>query len=455
MDHPTASSAPARRRPSALRRWRGLALLFASAWACCAGAMAATDAERLGELERLLARSHALIQQLSQRVQQLEATADAKAPTTASTAPAAPALAIKLDALEQQLTALSNRPEPDRGLEMHGFADVGFALAGKGHDSGARVGSLDFYLTPRFGDRVKALVELNVETGDDGHVGVDLERAQIGVILSDAATLWLGRFHSPYGTWNTAFHHGAQLQTAVARPRFLEFEDAGGILPAHSVGFWLTGVTKLGTGRLGYDAYLSNAPTIQLADPTQAGSGVLDPGLRGADGRSASLGWNLNYEFGGGIAEGLHVGLHGLTTKVGDNAASAHQTRMRMFGGWAGYNENGWELLAEHYSFRNADLRAAGGGGGAGHASRAAYVQLGRQFGLFTPYLRLERADLDQTDPYFAEQASGQSYRRIAAGLRYDLNPTTAVKFEAMRSRFVDRTASQSSELRGQLAVRF
>ena len=439
--------------------------------------MAATDAERLGELERLLAGSQRLIQQLSQRLQVLEAAVGA--PVSAA-APAGPprlslqlptqlptqlppnqppqlaldtqAMASKVDAMEQQISALRNRPEPDRGLEMHGFADVGFALAGKGHDSGARVGSLDFYLTPHFGDRVKALLELNVETGSDGHVEIDLERAQIGVILNDAATLWLGRFHSPFGTWNATFHHGAQLQTAIARPRFLEFEDGGGILPAHSVGFWLTGVKRLGVGRLGYDVYLSNAPTIQLTDPTQPGSGVLDPGLLGAGGRSAGLGWNLNYEFSG-MAEGLHLGVHGLTAKVADNAATLHQTRLRMLGGWAGYNEGGWELLAEHYRFRNADLRSGGALGS--HASRAGYIQLGRQFGLFTPFLRWERADLDQTDPYFAEQTSGQSYRRVAAGLRYDLNPTTALKVEALDSRYTDRTASRGRELRSQLAVRF
>ena len=71
MSHPITSLVPARRRALAWRQYCGVTLLAASAWAGCAGAVAATDAERLGELERLLAGSHTLIQQLSQRIQHL------------------------------------------------------------------------------------------------------------------------------------------------------------------------------------------------------------------------------------------------------------------------------------------------------------------------------------------------------------------------------------------------
>ncbi|MFX6330640.1 hypothetical protein ABTF76_20520, partial [Acinetobacter baumannii] len=62
--------------------------------------------------------------------------------------------------------------------------------------------------------------------------------------------------------WNTAFHHGAQIQTAVLRPKFLEFEDGGGILPAHTVGLWGTGRLRLGDGRIEYDLYAGNGARI-------------------------------------------------------------------------------------------------------------------------------------------------------------------------------------------------
>ena len=87
------------------------------------GAFAATDAERIAELEKKLDRSTQLLQQLAARLQQLEGAA----PRSAAAAPAAPALQAKVEALEQQVSAISSRPEPARGLEMHGFADVGLA----------------------------------------------------------------------------------------------------------------------------------------------------------------------------------------------------------------------------------------------------------------------------------------------------------------------------------------
>jgi len=68
-----------------------------------------------------------------------------------------------------------------------------------------------FYLAPKLGDRVVSLAELIFETGPDGHVGTDLERFQIGYQFNDQATVWVGRFHTPYGYVNTALHHGVWL----------------------------------------------------------------------------------------------------------------------------------------------------------------------------------------------------------------------------------------------------
>ena len=51
---------------------------------------------------------------------------------------------------------------------------------------------------------------------------------------------------------------------------------------------------------------------------------------------------------------------------------------------------------------------------------------------------------------------SGRSYRRQSIGLRYDLNPTTALKFEVARTAETQGQAElNSTGLRSQLAVRF
>ncbi len=429
----------------------------------CAPAAAATEAERITQLEHQLAQSMKLVEQMNQRMQQMEAAlaravpapassaanASAAAPVAAAPAPGG-ALAAKVNDLEQQVSAMANRPEEDHGLDVHGFGDVGFAVAGTGHSSGGNVGALDFYLTPKFGDRVKTLFELNFEVDNEGHEGVDLERIQVGYLVNDALTVWGGRFHTPFGYWNTAFHHGAQLQTSILRPMFLDFEDAGGILPAHTVGLLANGTMRTDGGRLGYDAYVGNAPTIQMGDPATPASGELDPGLLGAGARAATFGINVNYAFRG-AADGLSIGVHALTSDVSDNANVVNTTRLLMYGGWAAYLEDGWEVLGELYGFHNKDRT----GGSGTHTSHAAYAQVGRQIGSWTPFARYEVTSLDQNDPYFAQQISGQSYKRVAAGVRYDLNPRTAVKLEAQRTRLTDRAVDSYSELRGQLAVRF
>lgn len=439
---------------STSRRRRAASALAVALPLACGSALAATDAERIDELERKLNESVNLVRQLTQRVQELEKGAPraqtATPPTAAPAAPATDPLADRVKELEQQVSALSSQPDADHGIELHGFADVGFTAAGPGHDSGAHLGALDFYLTPRLTDRIKFLFELNFECCDDGTIGVDLERMQIGYTVTDNVTVWAGRFHTPFGYWNTAFHHGAQLQTSILRPKFLDFEDDGGILPVHTVGLWATGAVKTGGGRMGYDVYGGNAPTIQMEDPAVAGSGELDPGLAGAGARAATLGGNLYFAFRG-AAEGLGIGVHALTTKVRDTALVPNTTRMTMFGGWLAYLENDWEVLAEEYAFRDSDLSGASGS----HSSNAWYAQVGRQFGQWVPYARYEVASLDQGDAYFAQQESGQSYKRVVGGVRYDLNPKTALKLEAQRTTLTDRVTGDYTELRGQVAVRF
>jgi len=134
--------------------------------------------------------------------------------------------------LNQMTSGLVNQSSSTAGLPLHGFFDAVYSNNSQGHELanpnvanpvGFRQGSLSFYMAPHFSDRVVALAEPNFEVDQfDGSVSVDVERLQIGYVFSDAATLWLGRFHTPYGYWNNAFHHGAQIQTSVLRPRFID-----------------------------------------------------------------------------------------------------------------------------------------------------------------------------------------------------------------------------------------
>jgi hypothetical protein len=342
------------------------------------------------------------------------------------------ALELRLEALSE---SLSRRAE-DKRLDLHGFADVGAAWSSRQDPQRARgfnAGSLDLYLTPQFGSRTKALAELVVEYDKGGDAHVELERLQLGYTVSDSLTLWLGRFHTPFGQWNTEFHHGANLQTSVSRPRFIEFEDHGGLLPTHSVGLWASGKTAAGGGKVTYDLYIANAPHI--ADRTLGLDGL------GHSSSNKTLGANFGYEASGPLL-GLTIGVHGFShaVRTQDSAGLPVGTsRLRMAGGYASYERGDWELMAELYHFANRDAI-----GSSRLNSRLGFVQVGWTQHSWTPYLRWEKAALNPQDRYFRSLQSGQSYGRTTLGARCALDASSSFKLELSDTR--DRAADLLDE---------
>jgi len=359
----------------------------------------------------------------------------------------------RISVLENQITQLSQHSNSaaDTGLPIHGFIDVGLAHSSDQQPNGASISKLDFYLTPSIGGRIKSLVELNFEVSSTGEVGTDLERMQLGYTFSDELTLWLGRFHTPYGYWNTAYHHGAQIQPTILRPQFLDFEDSGGIIPAHNVGLWATGGFKTSDGKFTYDLIIANGPRIV--------GGILDPNLASDDNHSAMVGANIGYEFNHTL-EGLKIGLDWLKGDVNsydytnneNKFFNATQNELNMLGTYLVYLPDDWEFLNEYYYFNNKNLI----GGSGTHHSWAAYSQLGFHVTtVWTPYVRWEKAKLDQSDNYFYTQESGQSYDRSIIGARYDINPKATLKFELLQTNYNDRDVHDDNEILFQYAVRF
>ncbi len=412
----------------------------------------ADDAQRIQDLEKQLARSMQLIEQLNQRVQQLEGQ---RGVATATPAPA-PAeehghMRMDMDMPPAAASAATAFAQPrDQGLPIHAFSDVGYVSGNQapGKRAGFALGNLDLYFSPEIGPRVRSLVELVFEYDSDGGLSTDLERLEFGYVFNDAATLWMGRWHTPFGYWNDAFHHGAQMQTAVSRPRFLDFEDRGGILPSHGVGLLMSGGVRSGPGRLQYDAYVANGDSIK--------DHVLDMNTFGDDNGDKLFGGNLRYKFGGEL-DGLLLGVHAFRQQVAsyDDAEALHgRTQVNMFGAFAVYDTNNWEFMSEYYRFHDHDQMNDTGT----HSSWAAFAQVGYTFAnVWTPYVRWEKTSLDQGDDYFASQASGRSYMANVAGLRYDLNPNAALKIEFSRTDEiqVDGSTVRSNGMHFQFAVRF
>ncbi|HUD27114.1 MAG TPA: hypothetical protein VMQ45_15630 [Burkholderiaceae bacterium] len=467
-----------------------LVIALAGAISVCAGAPGSASAQTANpdpgvqELQRKLEQSLQKIEELSRRVQQLEtqrgapaagapapaAAAPATAPApAAATAPApvaptaaAPAPDSRMDDIASQLKQLSqsvSRMNNDTGVPLHGFIDVGgrwYTRVDPGSSNAANgfnEKAIDFYLNPSLGQRIRSLMEIAIETSEYGQsVGIDMERLQVGYVWSDELTVWVGRVHTPYGYWNTAFHHGPQIQTSIQRPKFLAFEDTYGLMPAHTVGVWATGRTAVGDGHVTYDATVGNSPRI-LTNGGQPGTGQVDMNLLGSNNHDVSTLVNLGYEFGGAL-DGLKLGVDAMRWRTTDDVAPLpNTTNVRFLGAYGVYTENDWEILSEYYKFFDTNVSD----GGSHHRSWAAYAQVGHAFGRFTPYARWETALLDQSDNFFGTLAPaiGASYRRDVGGLRYDLTSSTALKFEYDSTEFLDRLLHNYNEYRFQVAVRF
>ena len=400
------------------------------------------------------------MQVLTDRINQLDT---AKAPPAAATAIAASPVAVqqtlnaqaeRIDKLEQsaQQASASSAEQTladsqSAGVPLHGFISVGYAHVPSlpslpntlNQHSGFRLANVDFYMAPNFGDRLKALIEFNLEYTERGVLTYDLERMEIGYTVNDLVNLWAGRFHTPFGEWNTAFHHGHYIQTSIDRPRFAAFEDQGGVMPSHTIGLMESGTLRVNDGnRLSYDVFIGNGSRIiPASDGNPLGISLgnqLEFNPFGDDNGNVAVGARVSYE----IANTLTLGLHALSETVNTydaNNVEVNSTKLKFYGGFYLLEWNNWESIGEYYKFKNQDVSGPSGNTGM-HDSWAAFAQLSYTFdNIWTPYVRTERAAFDQTDNYFSTLASGRSYHRQVLGLRWDFNKSAALKFEFDRTR--------------------
>lgn len=357
---------------------------------------------------------------------------------------------------------LATRARADlEGLAIHGFADTYYTSTTERQapsgNSGFMLGNLDLYIAPSFTDHIRAIMEDVVEFDDwhppgesNGQPSVDIERLQVGYVVSNDLTVWIGRFHTPYGYWNTAYHHGAQLQPTVMRPQFLAFEDHGGILPAHMDGVWLTGHHTEGAGRLTYDVYFGNGQRIL--------DGALDMQNEGNADSHTAYGGRLGYEFRGGPLDSLWIGVHGVDEEVDNfvNGVRTDQIDLRILGGFVHWTPGDWEIFGEYYGFSNRPHDSPASAEIQAHSSTAWYAEADYTFyGRLTPLLRFERDSLSQHDGYFQYLQGGQSYTRSVLGVRFDLTPQTALKLDANHTDATRDGGQSYKELHFQVAVRF
>jgi len=284
-----------------------------------------------------------------------------------------------------------------------------------------RIGQLDLLSSLSFG-RAEGYAELVVE-----EEAAYPERLYLGYNFHKLFTLRVGRFHSPFGYFTREWHHGLYLMPVIRRPFIIEFEDFGGPLPIHSIGFEAEGSAEIGEFQPGY--------------VIDVGTGNLQFG--------ASPFWDLDKEktFIGKLFVKREFGEVGVSLgydpfRIQEKDGSQILVRNFIMGGNLSYNNPGGLIaLLEGFLLRDLESKKSGWGG---FLILSYHVFGSELIYSIRPYLQIGTFDWQDGNPYFEklqaklqEEGEGGGYAarnlfnkhfEYSAGLRIGISPEFAVK---------------------------
>ncbi|PYO87440.1 MAG: hypothetical protein DMD58_14875 [Gemmatimonadetes bacterium] len=150
-----------------------------------------------------------------------------------------------------------------KAVEVIGFGDFNFLTSERPVPEGFRSGQLAGHVGAALTSRLGFFAEVTASPVATGPFNLEIERSILRYDVADYLKLSAGRYHTPMGYWNTAFHHGQWLQTSVNRPEMVKF--GGQFLPVHFVGLQAEGSFGSGGLAVRYHAGVGNgrgAPTF-------------------------------------------------------------------------------------------------------------------------------------------------------------------------------------------------
>lgn len=282
-------------------------------------------------------------------------------------------------------------------------------------------GSIDFFLTARFGDHFHALSETVFLKGlgepTDGSK-FDQERLWGAWRFSDRFQIKLGLEHGPISRWNNLFHHGKWLELTIDRPLLASFEAGGGILPMHNAGVEFSGTIQSSKGRFNWIVIVSN------------GRGRVPTDTQEFSDRNDEKAVDLGVGFAPTSIENLWIGIVFRIDKMAPNPADpARLSPIREHIGsfQVDYRGEKIEILSEFVYIENMDRQSR-----MDYVHYATYFQLGYHLDdRWTPYTRFDFRDMDVGDPYFAPLNRDLDVWEWLVGVRFDFIGNAALKFEA------------------------
>ena len=325
---------------------------------------------------------------------------------------------------------------------LNTFGNLTFdVVGGEDRDTEAafRLGQVGLLLTAELEGSIRSLTEVVVETTPEEGTIVDLERLWMEY-RGDGWFLRAGRMHTSFGFWNAAYHHGAWMQTSIARPRILAFEDEGGVLPVHAIGLMGGASIDAGTGNVQVRATVANGrgsepDDIRVADDTN-------------DAKSIAL--SVYWQSGGELD--LRIGIGALYDRIeGEPAEVRPALPDEDLDEYVGNAHVVW--FGEPVSFVSEVFAIRHEAEADSWDTVGAFGLLSYRTGRYEPYVRLEGITVSGgADPFFVpdpgdpgEAIVGDLVEAIA-GVRIETSTWSALKLEY---RFVDRSDEGTSEHAG------
>jgi len=370
--------------------------------------------QRITEMEEHQRKTDAALAALQGAQTVAERVPQASAPTVP------PPSAARSSEHQHDTTAVREATIHYPSLQIRGFGDVDFAATDqKGTTSGFNLGQFVLHFASPLSAKVSYFGEVSF-TAEPSTYDVSVERSLVRYDYNDFFKLSFGKYHTPVGYWNDAFHHGAWLQTTISRPEMVKF--GGSFTPVHFVGLLSEGNIPSGSLGLAYRVGVGNGRSSLLS---KAGdSGDINDNRAWVASVFARPSRLYGLQFGGSVYRDK------LTPTPGQNfdewIASAHLV----------WTKEHPEFLSEFSNVHHRDLQTL-----QTYNSSAFYVQLAYrlpwQENKWKPYYRFEYIHRPNFEPVwdFTATPSVQDLVGSTVGVRYDITNYAAFKGEYRNNR--------------------
>lgn len=333
----------------------------------------------------------------------------------------------------QELGAHSNfgnhlQPE----FNFIGFADINYISSDDTSPDGFAIGQAVAHASAYLDESLSAFGEFTLTASDSGY-SFEVERLIVKYEFSDRYRLSAGRYHTPIGYWNSAFHHGAWLQTPASRPQMMKFGSKN--VPIHFVGVLLEGNLPPGDLGLEYKAGFGNGRHSNIARGGDTGDVNSDKA------------WMLQLLAKPRRYTGLNFGINIYSDRI--SLPGSADIDEFTYSAYAAWSKESPEVVIEYL---HSEHELVTDGGASGDVD-AWYAQVGYRLpgkhSAWKPYARVERNRVDASDPLLGSE--GLDYDGNVLGLRWDFNRHAVLKAEYRNEEF--GSTGRENNFRLQLAI--